>query len=151
MMKRKRQNKRRRGGLNLPRGISRANMGGRIIDYVYTRLNSWNTILIKRWSNMLPMLSLMGGWTLKMMSIRSIGWRARAVYLHLYLIRKYRISWLCTYNVRLVNVILLARLWRSKNHGLKLFWRPFSILFILIYCIVVVNSWRRWRITSPST
>ena len=115
---------------------------------VDTRLNDWNTTLIQRWSIPLPMLSPIGGWALKIMSTRSIGWRARVVYLRLCLIRKYIISWFYTCKVRLVHGIWVVILQSCNNHGLKKNRGPFSLFFTPIYCIVVFTSQRRWQITD---
>ena len=147
-MKPKRWKKIRRSGMNLPRGTSRATMGIISRDFVDTRKNYLIPTLSQCWGIPLQMLSAMCGWTLRMVTTLSIGWRARAVFLHLCLTRKYRISWLCTCKVR--NGIWVAGLVSWKNHGLKKNWRWFSLFFAPINCVVVVTPWRRWRGNSPS-
>ena len=117
MMKPKRWNKRRRSGMNIPRGTRISNMGSSKGYFMDTRNNSLIPTLRKLWSIPLPMLSPMGGLTLKMMSIRSIGWMTSAVYLRLCLTKKYRISWLGTFKVR--NVIWVKGLLSWNNHRLK--------------------------------
>ena len=124
-------------------------MGRNSIYCVDTRLNYLNPTLSQHWIILLPMLSQMSGWKLKMISICSIVWRAISVYLRFYLIRKYRIIWFCTCKFRLVHAIRVASLWSWKNCGLKNIWRPFSF-FNPIKCIVVVTSQRRWRMNSQS-
>ena len=147
-IKPKRWKKGRISGMNIQRGTRRATMGSSIRDCVDTRNNSWITTLTQRWIIPLPMLLPMGGWILKMMSIRSIGWRTRTVYLHLCLTIKYRISWVCTCKVR--NGIIVSELVSWKNHGLNKIWRRFSLFFAPINYIVVVTSRRRWWTNSPS-
>ena len=148
MIKPKRWNKRRIIGLNVPRGNIRATMGRSSRDCVDTRNNYLIPTLSQSWIITLPMLLPMGGWTLRMMSIRSIGWRERSVYLRLCLTRNYRIGWLGTYKVRNVNWVAGLVSW--KNHVLNKIWRQFSIFFTPINYIVIVNSRSRWWSTSPS-
>ena len=114
------------------------------------RMNYWYPTMRQRWSIPLPMLSPMGGGTLQMMSIFSIGWREIALYLLLCLIRNCWISWLCTWKVGLVHGIWGARLWSLNNHGLNKIWRLFSLFFNLIYCAVIVTLQRKWQINLPS-
>ena len=118
-MKPKMCNNRKICVINVPRGIRRATMGRSSREFVDTRLSSLNPTLNQRWGIPLPFLSPMGGWTLKMMSIRSIGWRTRAAYLSLWSIRKYRISWFCTCKVVLVHEIWVSELWSWKKYALK--------------------------------
>ena len=139
--------KRRRITMNEPKGTIRATMEISSGYWMDTRKNSWIPTLSQRWIITFPMLLPMGGWTLKMVSISSIGWRARAVYLRLCLTRKYRISWFCTCKVR--NGIPVSGLVGWNNHGLNKIWRRFSLFFTPINCIVVVTSRRTWQSTSP--
>ena len=134
-----------RSRMNVPRGTSRATMVRNSADCIDTRNNYWIPTLIQRWIIPLPMLLPMGGWKLKMMSIRYIRWSTITVYLHLCLTRNYRISWLGSWNAR--NGIWVAGLAIWKNHKLNKIWRWFSLFSTLINCIVVVTSWRRWRST----
>ena len=138
------------GGLNITRATIRATMGRSSRDFMDTRLNSLNSNLSQHWSIPLPMLSPMGGWTLNIMSIQSIGWSSRAVYLCFCLIEQYLISWFYTCKVRLVHGTLLAWFLSWKKHELNKVWIPFSLFFTPIYYTVVVNSQKRWKINSPS-
>ena len=148
MMKPKRCKKRRRSSLNIPRDAIRSTMVSSSIYCVDTRNNSWIPTLIQRWSILLHMLSPMGGWTLKMIRICSIGWSTRSVYLRWSLKIKYITSWLGTCKVR--KRILVAILVSWKNHGLNKLWRWFSLFFAPINCIVVATSQRRFRNNYPS-
>ena len=147
MMKPKRWRIRRRSGLNATKGTIRATMGSSRGDCVDTRNNYWSPTMSQRWIIQFPTLLPMGGWTLKMTSIHSIGCRARSVYLHFCLNWKYRICWFYTCKVR--NGIGVPGLLSWKNHGLFLILRWFSLFFTLINCMVVVTSWRRWRSNYP--
>ena len=151
MMKQKMWNKIIIGGLDVPRGTIRKTMWRSSGDCVDTRLNSWNPTLSQRWIIPLTMVLPMGGCTLNIMSICYVGWRERAIYLCLCFIRNYRISWFCTCKIRSVHGILVSKFWIWEYHGLKKNWRTFSLLLTPIYCIVVVTSRIRWRITSPIT
>ena len=119
-MKPKRWNKRRKYGLNVTRLTSIETMGRISRYWVDKRLNYLNPTLSQSWSIMLTMLSPMGGWTLKMMWICYIGWSKIAVNMYLFLIKKYRISWFCTCNVRLVHVIQVEILWIWKTMDRKI-------------------------------
>ena len=137
-----------RSGINVPRGTTRVTMGSSNEECVDARKNSWITTLSQCWSIPFPMLSPMGGSTFKMMSIPYIGWKARAVYLPIFLTIKYRIGWLCTWKV--THGIQVTGLVIWKNLGMISIWRRFSLFFAPINCIVVVTSQRRWKSTSPS-
>ena len=148
-MKPKRWNKRRICRLDVTIGTIRSTMWRSNVYCVDTRLNYLNPNLSQRSSIMLPMLSPMGGWTLNMMIIHYIRWGSRAVYLRLFLMINYITSWLYTCKVRLLQRILVTRLWSWNNHGLNYFWRTFSLFFTQINRIFVVPYQRRRRINSP--
>ena len=140
--------KRRRGGLNIPIGNSRETMGIRSVDCLDIRKNYFIKNLSQRWGIPFPMLSPMGGQTLNMMIIRSIGCREISVCLCFCLARNYRTSWLGTCKVR--NGILLEGLVSWNNHVLNKMWGRSSTFFTPINFIVIVSSQRRWQSTYLS-
>ena len=147
MMKPKVWKKRRRSGMNAPRGTRRATRGSSSGECVDTRNNLWIPTLIQLWIISFPMLLPMGGSTFNVMSIPSIGWRSREVYLIMCLPIKYIIGWLCTWKVR--SRIQVTGLVSWKNRGLIQVLRKFSLFFTLINCIAIVTSQSRWQIISP--
>ena len=148
MMKPKRRRERKIRGQDAQRYTSRETMVSSSIGCTNKRKSSRIPTLIQLFSILLPMLLPMGGSKLKITSIRSIGWRARSVYLHLCLTINYIISWFYTCKVRNGTWVWGLVIW--NNRGLFLIWRQFSLFFNHKNCIVFVTSQRRGRSTHIS-